>query len=305
MCGMALFTADINGWTNWGNMFQSIPAFAPLVEHIYQISGLDMDAPIENLTPGSNAVFKRADTVIKVFAPPQTGIADDYGFITERFALQHAQNVGVRVPKVLASGTVQDSYRFDYIIMEYIAGQEAGAVLHTMDKGKFAAEMRTILQKLNVRTELFRPVDLRKQAINNHRLRALHPQLVLQLQAHVAAQTWQTEVFVHGDVTGDNVLINDAGEIVLIDFADCYLAPAYYELPPLIFELFTEDTMLATAYLSKAPTPEFIEDLIAGIFLHDFGADVLHGFFMRKGLDVRTVTSVDMLRDYLHQHFIG
>ena len=62
---MSLFTAQINNWDDWGKLFQSISAFTPLVEHIFHKENLPY-ANIENLKPGTNAVFKVGEYVIKI-----------------------------------------------------------------------------------------------------------------------------------------------------------------------------------------------------------------------------------------------
>ena len=54
---MSLVTEQINNWDDWGKVFQSIPAFKPLVECIFNKENLPI-VEIENLKPGTNAVFK-------------------------------------------------------------------------------------------------------------------------------------------------------------------------------------------------------------------------------------------------------
>ena len=58
-------------------------------------------------------------------------------------------------------------------------------------------------------------------------------------------------VFVHGDLTGENVLLlpkregtTAAGRLFVLDFGDCQLAPFYYEWPPLVWELFRWDSVM-------------------------------------------------------------
>jgi hypothetical protein len=65
---MQIFTEQINSWDDWGKLFQSIPAFTPLVERIFHKENLPL-ANIENLHPGTNAVFRVGEYVIKIFAP--------------------------------------------------------------------------------------------------------------------------------------------------------------------------------------------------------------------------------------------
>ena len=117
---MNLFKEQINNWDDWGRIFQSIPAFTPLVEHIMQKENLP-SAEIENLIPGTNAVFKVGEYVIKIFAPPEFSIDEDYGtnVDVELFGIKWANAQGVSAPKLIADGAVDDKYRFRYMIMEY------------------------------------------------------------------------------------------------------------------------------------------------------------------------------------------
>lgn len=61
---MSLFTEQLNNWDDWGKVFHSIPAFKLLVEYIFNKESL-LIAEIENLKPGTNAVFKVANMLLK------------------------------------------------------------------------------------------------------------------------------------------------------------------------------------------------------------------------------------------------
>ena len=122
-----LFNLDINK-KSWGHIFQSIDAFELLVKAIFDKHGLTCEK-IENLTPGTNAVFKVGDKVVKIFAPVESGFYNVDYFDIEMEAQNHVNNVGVTSPKLLHTGVVEDKYIFRYIIMEHITGQEPGARL--------------------------------------------------------------------------------------------------------------------------------------------------------------------------------
>ena len=63
---MNLFTAQINNWSEWGKLFQDVDTWHPLIQNIFQKEKLPF-VPIEKLTPGTNAVFKVGELVIKIF----------------------------------------------------------------------------------------------------------------------------------------------------------------------------------------------------------------------------------------------
>ena len=112
---MSLFTEQLNNWDDWGKVFHSIPAFKSLVEYIFNKESL-LIAEIENLKPGTNAVFKVGEYVIKIFAPQ--GLDDGFGtnVDVELFGMKLANVRGVPAPKLIADGVVEDKYDFRYIL---------------------------------------------------------------------------------------------------------------------------------------------------------------------------------------------
>ncbi|HHY81471.1 MAG TPA: hypothetical protein GX505_02200 [Clostridiales bacterium] len=120
---MSLFTYDIYDWSSWSRVYQSIDAWQPLIKHIFQKERLPF-MPAEHLTPGTNAVFKVGNYVIKIFAPAESGINCAIDIQTETFAMKRAEALGIPAPKCIACGFIEDKYCFSYLIMEYIRGRE-------------------------------------------------------------------------------------------------------------------------------------------------------------------------------------
>ena len=147
---MNLFTEQINNWDDWGKVFQSILAFTPLVEHIFQKENLPL-AKIENLEPGTNAVFKVGEYVIKIFAPQGMGEDYDTNVDVELFGMRLANAQGVPAPKLIADGFIEDKYRFRYMIMEYIDGKLLNEILPSDPRyTTHIAEMNAIFDSENV-----------------------------------------------------------------------------------------------------------------------------------------------------------
>ena len=66
-----LFQNNIHNLSSWGQVFQSIEAWEPLINFILKKEKLPV-SKIENLEPGSNAVFKSGSHVVKIFAPKES-----------------------------------------------------------------------------------------------------------------------------------------------------------------------------------------------------------------------------------------
>ena len=122
---MHLFTREINNWDDWDKLIQSVSAFAPLVAHIFQNEKLPM-SKIENLTNGTNAIFRVGGYVIKILPPTETcNPSEGHGtdIDLELFGMRLAHERNVPAPKCIVDGEVNDKYHFRYIIMTYIHGK--------------------------------------------------------------------------------------------------------------------------------------------------------------------------------------
>lgn len=316
---MVLFHADITSWTDWGHVFQDKEAFAPLCMAILEKEGLPK-LPLSSLTPGTNAVFRTGEVVLKVFYPPESGLDSLYDWETEKRVLEFAAQEGVSAPKLLAAGEIQDKYLFRYLIIEFCEGEEAGELLTKLkpeEKPAFAEAVRALLARMNQPAEgLIAQKDLARQALENPRFEGLHPGLRADFRAMAekygaldkkTLPPFFKPVLVHGDCTGENLLAQKDGDgfaLRLIDFADCCMAPSWYELPPVVFELFHEDPQLVRAYIGETDFAEFLEKLVWGLALHDFGGDILKGFFARQKISPDSVDSAAALRWLLAEHFL-
>lgn len=277
------FHETIANWQDWARVFQSREAFAPLVEEICRREGLKF-VPLRNLTPGTNAVFRMGKLVAKVFFPKESGLDPVPDFENEAAVCGWLTERGVSTPRLLAKGYLEDKYRFYYIVTEYAQGKEAGDWLPaagTEEKAAFVRKLSKILETLNVPAEgLIRPIDLRERALCNPRLAQLPEALQEELRERARELDLSLPVLVHGDLTGENILVS-GGEPVIIDCADACLAPAWYEYGPLAVELFRCDPFLLGAFARERP--DFLERLPDCMCIHDFGPDLLREAAKRAG----------------------
>jgi len=272
---MNLFKAKINNWDDWGKVYQSIPDFAPLAEYILQKENLPA-AKLEHLTPGTNAVFRAGDYVIKMYAPPESGLDQSLDLQSELFSVRRANALGVLTPRLVAEGFVEDKYRFAYLIMEYIEGEEFCEAVKKMTEGeKITAgrKLREITDRLNTPCEAFNGID----AINNkdrwERWNRYPESFKAEREAYIKTHSFGEKVFVHGDLCGDNILISPEGEFYIIDFADSLLAPAVYEHALMVF-VFKFDLALLLGYFGDYNAAKLVEICFNGLLIHDFGGDI-------------------------------
>ena len=103
-------------------------------------------------------------------------------------------------------------------------------------------------------------------------------------------------MLVHGDLTGENVLVSSQGAPVLLDWADACLAPSWYELPPLVFGPLGADPALLAPWMDQGLEP-FLEQVLDGLALHDFGPDILREAAQAAGRP--PFTTLEEVRNYL------
>ncbi|MDL2233738.1 aminoglycoside phosphotransferase family protein [Ruminococcaceae bacterium OttesenSCG-928-L11] len=300
---MDLFRGTIQDWETWSQVYCSMELFEPLAREIYRRHAIPFSG-LSALTPGTNAVFRAGDTVVKIYAPAETTIEPDWA---ELGGLQHARAAGVQVPALLTWGELHDRYAFRYLIMEHISGREAGdciASLSQGDKAALATELKAVTERWGIPcTSRDVPDNVAANVYINTRWHPFPTQL--QRDALDAAKALEQAgsadfVYVHGDLTGENVLLTDRG-LRVIDFGDSHVAPPWYEWPPVIFELFRCDAAMMTAYFGDYQTPAFYRTLTDAILLHDFGGDIVMTHCRRIGMDIQAVTDRDALQALLEQ----
>lgn len=281
-----LFTETVENWKDWGRVFQSIPAFTPLAQEICRREGLPW-VGLSPLTPGTNGVFRCGDAVLKIFFPKESGLDPALDFQRELAVSQWAAEWGVSTPAVLGQGMVSDKYDFYYLITQYSPGKEAGPWLEEATPAQQRALVES-LQEVLARTDrpapgLIPQGDLKAQARTNKRLEKLTPSLREEVLRRLEGIELGEIVLTHGDLTGENLLVREDGSLVVIDWADAHLAPAWYELGPIAFELFQGRGELLRLF-AGADREAFIERLLDCCCLHDFGADFLWNFWQREGV---------------------
>ncbi|WDV48043.1 phosphotransferase [Clostridiaceae bacterium M8S5] len=271
-----LFKKSINNWDDWGAVFQSISDFRELIKKIYLKEGLLGYDDISNLTPGTNAVFKAGKYAIKIFAPKESGANTDSDYRAELKSMQKAINMGLNAPTIVAASSIQDKYLFRYLIMDYIDGQEANKVLKNYSNNKkkaFVNKLRNNLHKLNIK-----PRDqvngnlIQERIIKNKRWTKFNDSIKEQIIDIVMNYKLSEYVYVHGDLIGDNIIIDSKDNIFIIDYADSIIAPVEYEYPPMAFDLFNFDTQMIHEYFKDLEYDTLVEKLFIGTLMHEFGS---------------------------------
>jgi len=301
---MSLFTEQINNWDDWGKIFQSIPAFTPLIEHIMTKEKL-LFSKIENLKPGANAVFKVGGYVVKIFMP--LGVGREFGtnVDTELFGMRLANLQGVPSPKLIADGVVEDKYTFRYMIMEYIHGKTLGDIetdLSYEDKINIGKQIRAITDKMNVPCENFTDIDVMEHALNdieweNERFPASFQAERLKILADFRIDE-KDKVYCHGDFHCENVLVDDNLNVYLIDFADAMYAPTGYEEMYVVSALFCFEKPYMVGYYDGDYAVEDIVDLCMTWYpVHVWG----HATASEHLKPVDEVVSFAVLRERLHK----
>ena len=301
------FKREIQGWTGWAKVFQDLSAFRPLMDRILDRERIRRPEEYDHLTPGTNAVFRAGDKVMKIFAPMESGLDTRVDEETERHLLETWAG-RIPIPRLLGWGSIRDRYTFRYLIQEYIEGEEAGEAIRSWSqpqKAAFVEALHRVLAKIHQPDGALPAMDYVKRAIESPRIRRL-PQLLQtdfrQRQTRIAeSYRAMPTVLVHGDLTGENVLVCEDGSLCILDWADACLAAETYEWPPIVFELFRCDAELTRCFCREDPK-EFTHKLVDALVLHDFGADILLEWEARQGIRVDSLQELEewLERECLH-----
>lgn len=297
-----LFQEEIHGWTSWGRLFQSIDAFRPLIQAIFRREGLPM-AEITHLTPGTNAVFRVGRYVVKIFAPAESGMDMNSDYVTELFGIERANRLGVPSPSLQCAGTLMDRYVFRYLVMDYVEGEalrERHGQLTRREKVRVGDCVRILCGLMNRPSGRFNAIHVLNRALGSPKWSAFSPGFLEERTEYLQTMPLDPLVYVHGDITDDNLLLDARGRILLLDYADALLAPAWYEWAALFCGAFRLDPAYLEGFF-QGPMPEdAIERCLHAILLHDFGPGILADIV---GHDVHSAKNLDAVRTGLHDAF--
>lgn len=269
-----VFLEEIKDWETWGKVFQSIPAFEKLIAKIFEKESLNFK-DISHLTAGSNAVFKVDNFVVKIFAPIESGFNTEIDYNSEILGMKRAIDLDINIPNIVAASFIKDKYLFNYIIMDYIEGKDAKDVLRHYSAGQkveFVRQLKENISKMNTKFEGSYPAfDMKERILTNTRWNELNNKIVTQVKELVSSYDMQNKVYVHGDITSENVMLTQNGMFYIIDFADSRIAPKEYELPPILFDLFDFDKIMINEFIDGQDIESFVEKCFYGILMHEFG----------------------------------
>jgi serine/threonine protein kinase len=275
--GKNVFVTEIDGWDTWCKIFHSIEVWEPLVNFILEKENLPI-AKVEHLAPGSNAVFKSGNYVVKIFTPIESGLDGERDYKTEKYALSFAYSHGVTVPKLVACGKIKDKYDFYYMVMDYIDGVDFNiysANFSDDEKFAFAKCLREITDAMNKPCEDFNGIDvMRGEGRYNKHWGKYSERFKTERLEYLHTHDFGEKVFVHGDLCYDNFVIDDSG-IYIIDFADAVMAPVCYEHAHLICGLFDFDKSYLRGYFGEYNIDELVDICFDGLLIHDFGWDFI------------------------------
>lgn len=302
-----VFCEEIMGWETWGKVFQSIPAFEKLIMKIFKNESLNYKE-ISHLTAGSNAVFKVDNFVVKIFAPIESGFNTEIDYNSEILGMKRAADIGINVPNVVAASFIEDKYLFRYIIMDYIDGKDAKDILnHYSDSQKieFVRQLKENINKMNTKFEGKYPaLDVKERIFTNTRWNMFSDKIVTQIKELVRNYDMLNKVYVHGDITGDNVMITKKGMLYIIDFADGKIAPKEYEFPPILFDLFDFNKCMINEFIDGQDIEDFAEECFYGILLHEFGSYFVKLIYERViGKEITELSDIMEIKEALVQLF--
>jgi len=305
-----LFTENINNWDDWYKIYQSIAVFTPLVKHIQQKENLPL-VTIENVKPGTNAVFKVDRFIIKIFAPPELHDTahNGYGkdFNVELFGIKWANDMGVPSPNLIAHGIIEDKYTFLYMVMDYVHGTELDKIEHRLsyqDKVTIGQNVRNITNKLNLPCNNFTPIDVMEYAISNDdwKSEGFAESFLVELTEYLKDFRIGEKVYCHGDFHSGNVLVDEKMNVSIVDFADSMYAPAEYELVYIVSSLFRFEKPYMEGYFGKNYViNDILELCMAWLPIHAW----THGLLADTIGPATEITSFAIMRERLRTWIEG
>lgn len=275
------FDYDIHDWHTWGKVYCSKEEFMPLIKRIFEQEGLAFQ-PVENCKPGTNGVFRVGNYVVKVFVPLESGYDSLPDYKAEIFAMKRVNAIGVSVPRLIAKGQMQDKYLFRYIIMDYVKGNMLGDIKDTLSREQkitIGKNLSNIVKSWATPCENFNGVDVIQKTLSSKRWEDAPEDIKVAQKEYLEGLDEKSFVFVHGDLTEDNLIVEPDGKVTVLDFADSLCGPSIYEDMNLICDAFHFDRDFLEGYYGTIGIEELLEICLNSILCHEYGYHTIKNIF--------------------------
>ncbi len=284
------------GWDNWGSLMCDAELFAPLVAQALAAHGLPL-SPIVAGFPGTHAVFRAGNRVVKLYAP--LDIPDAYA---ERRCYRAASGMPL-IPKLYGEGILRaGGHEWPYIMNQFMPGRTVREIWVKMDARERADAMRALGAWTKAYHALPDPFEASSPLSADGFLRgwretAAHTAAKLGAFGQTAFQNLdglcarERPVLVHADLTEDHLLIS-GGRYAVIDLADSRMTVEPVEWLCVWFELTRRDPGAFFTFLASSGRnwdARARKDMMAAALLHGFGASILDSWAQRTGLSLENI----------------
>lgn len=261
------FQQQINVWSDWQGLQTNALAFEPVLQKIYASENEPYKTP-EPVADQFAARFTIGPTEIAIF-PPSAVMAETRAYYqAERFGLTRMARLKLGAPRLLHAGFVFDKYQFYYVIYRPLQGitlTEFCATAKPLAKSTLGRQIGTMLTQLNTEVATFGPES---QPVDDWQV--LGNDFAAEREAWLAQHPVMPNQFVHGNLTGDNLIVT-SGELGLQRFSTAHQAAKQTELVPLILDAFNGDTELLAGFKATYQTSDLATDLMLGLLLRADG----------------------------------
>lgn len=262
---MDYFQTKINQWADWQAVRQSVPAFEALIKQIYLSENEPFKTP-EPLQDERAAVFAVGATTIAIL-PPNTVIDDPRDWYqTERFSLTRMARLQLTAPQLQHAGFIFDAYQFYYLIYRPLAGVSLTTFAQTAEplaKSTLGRQIGTVLNQVNGEVASFNQVNA-VVASDQADWDQLGADFGAARQAFLQAHPTNHAAFVHGELTGDNLIVT-SGQVGLRHFAAARQAPWQTELVPVLLQAFDRDQDFIEGFKVTNSSADLVTDLLLGL----------------------------------------
>lgn len=163
------------------------------------------------------------------------------------------------------------------------------------EKKNFAKQLHCITDLMNTSCEPFNYLDVIDRALYCQRWSKFPRSFQQERRKYLEQYKGSSQVYVHGHLNPDNVLVDHNGKLYIIDFADAVIAPPEYEFAAIVCELFCFEKPYIIGYFGEYNIEELAEKCFNAILMHDFGAGIIECNLGR----INGIASLSVLKERL------